>query len=109
MLPCPVQAMLEQILADKLLTTHRESDSDYYLFGNEWTEGCESVNFGAKTLERSSSRKGNVFVIEGLEFDSLKNRANMKVLLVGDNLLIDAWFLRQEKGWKLEKLTFIET
>ncbi|MBN7802445.1 hypothetical protein J0A67_16345 [Algoriphagus aestuariicola] len=60
-------------------------------------------------LERSNSREGNVFVIEGLEFDSLKNQANMKVFLEGEKLLINAWFLRSGEGWKLEKLSFVET
>jgi hypothetical protein len=107
--PCPVDGMLEQVLAQPLFDAHRESDSDYYLFENELSEGCETVKFGTKTLKSTDSKQGNVFMIKVLEYDSLKIKSNMKILLEGDNLLIDAWFLRSEEGWRFEKLSFIET
>ncbi|MCE7057259.1 hypothetical protein LZF95_21440 [Algoriphagus sp. AGSA1] len=103
--PCVVDSMMEQLLMMKFIRPHRESDTEYYLFKNEYSENCSHVKFGKKTLVPSSKEEGNVFKI--LKLDSLGTRAHIEVLLENENMVLKGNYNKIEGKWKLENSTYI--
>ncbi|UZD21859.1 hypothetical protein PBT90_20320 [Algoriphagus halophytocola] len=105
---CQVKNMMDQILAEELFDLHRDSVDKYFLYQNEYSRGCDSITFGNKILKLTYDTTGRVFIIRDIQYDSLKYKAEMKIFLPSDNMLITGDFTSVENKWKLENLTYIE-
>lgn len=105
---CQVKSMMDQILAEELFSLHRDSTQEYSIYKNEYTLGCNSITFGNKVLKLTDVTEGRVFIIRDIQYDSLKHKAEMKIFLPSDNMLITGNFTSVESKWKLENLTYIE-
>ena len=105
---CQTQKMMEKILAEDLFALHRDSNSEYFLYQNEYTEKCNNIRFGNKLLKLSKDTTGRVFIIKDIQYDTLKHFAKMAIFLPSDNMLLNGQFTHAGKGWELENLSFIE-
>lgn len=104
---CQVETMLEELLLIKFIRIHRESDTTYYLFKNDYSENCTDVKFGNKTLVLSSKDEGNVFKILKVDFSG--DKAAMEVLLENENLLLKGEYRKVDGKWVLESSSYIVT
>ncbi|WP_233757282.1 hypothetical protein [Algoriphagus sp. AGSA1] len=105
---CQVKSMMDQILDEELFSLHRDSANNYFIYQNEYTIGCNSIAFGNEVLKLTDDTVGRVFIIRDIQYDSLKYKAEMKIFLQSDNLLITGNFTNVENKWKLENLSYIE-